>query len=167
MIFRLFFILFVLCFTPTQASECTAYETSHPMYLLDGAHLHTGKCVSCSSCHNTGVYIGTPTTCYSCHAVNALGTSSNVSVTQWSAAHIPTFTVSCGPVSSGCHTTTAFTPISSVTMNHTAVAAYRCDSCHNGSYTAYNAEGKPKSHPNVGTQDCGTSGCHTTKTFDK
>ena len=180
-----FFLLFFLLFAGNAfASECSLYETNHPAYKLDGSHLSSGKCTTCAFCHIKGVFMGTPNSCYLCHATAAVGTS----VLQRSAKHIPTFAVTCGPVPGGCHSTTAFTPVSSVTMNHTIVSAYRCDSCHNPNtttclYSSYNATCQPKDHPSsakktgatVSTSlvgvDCAATGysggCHSTSTFDK
>jgi hypothetical protein len=136
--------------TPTTAAaaECTLYEQSHPSFLLDGAHLSTGKCGTCASCHRGGVFLGTPRTCIACH------NGDPTRVTQGrSSAHIPTLTVDC----SNCHNTGSFT--ATWAMNHTSVASYRCDGCHNGSYTTYNAQTKLTNHiPTV--LDCGS--CHTT-----
>jgi hypothetical protein len=164
-----------------HAGECTLYEKSHPIFVgtyplgLDGAHLSTGKCTLCASCHVAGKFMGTPNTCYLCHAVRAVGSSA----VQWSVKHIPTYTVTCGGYGTGCHNTTSFTV--SHQMNHTSVAIYRCDSCHSPNtiscqYASYNANCQPKDHPKAGTVngvkntpllgvDCGSSGCHRTTTF--
>ena len=50
--------------------------------------------------------------------------------------HIPTATLQC----SNCHTNTAAS-FTTYTMNHAAVSASRCDSCHNGSYTSQGTTG--------------------------
>ena len=152
MIFRL---LLLLVMTSAGAAECTRYETMHPTYLLTGSHLSTGKCNTCASCHKNGVFTGTPKTCVACH--NGDPTWSTVGR---SAKHLPTMFIDCG----GCHKTVTFTV---ATMNHLVVTALRCDSCHNTTYSSYGARAKPKDHPNIGVKDCGTAGCHTTRTFDK
>lgn len=175
--FIIFFLL-LLFTTPALASECSLYETTHPSMILNGAHLSTGKCTTCAFCHINGVFMGTPNTCYLCHAAKAVPQAM-----QWSTAHIPTGVATCGPVPGGCHTTTAFTPVSTVTMNHTLVAALRCDTCHRPrgqtcTYSSYNAQCQPNDHPTTGTVngvkntpllgvDCNSSGCHTTTTFNK
>jgi hypothetical protein len=150
----------------SRAAECTLYEKSHPTFLLTGSHLSTGKCQTCASCHKGGIFMGTPKSCVMCHNGDPRWVTIGRSV-----KHIPTLLVEC----SYCHNTTSFT--SNYTMNHTSVAAYRCDSCHNGAYTAYNALGKPKDHPTTTTVnnvkvsiagwDCNHSGCHSTRTFSK
>lgn len=139
--------------TSASAAECTLYEQSHPSFLLDGAHLSTGKCGTCASCHRSGVFLGTPKTCIACHD----GDPARVTVSR-SSAHIPTLTVSCD----SCHNTSSFT--ATWNMNHTSVDAYRCDSCHNGSYTTYNAQAKPPEPEHIPTTlDCRT--CHTTNNW--
>jgi hypothetical protein len=161
--------IILLLTDPANAAECTLYEKSHPTFLLNGAHLSTGKCSTCASCHKGGIFMGTPKSCVTCHNGDP----------RWatigrSAKHIPTFLVECN----NCHTTTAFTPVSSTQFSHISVATYRCDSCHNGAYrTPYGALGKSSDHPTTATVggvkvsiagwDCNHSGCHTTKTFSK
>ena len=142
----------LLSSTSASAAECTLYEQSHPTFLLDGAHLSSGKCSTCASCHKSGVFVGTPRTCVACHN----GDPARVTVNR-STAHIPTSLIDC----SNCHNTASFT--ATWAMNHTSVAAQRCDTCHNGSYLAYNANKKPTDHVPT-TADCGS--CHTTTNWD-
>ena len=160
-------VLLMLVQLLSHAAECTIYENSHPSFLLTGAHLSTGKCSTCASCHKNGIFTGTPKTCIMCHNGDPRWTT-----ISRSAKHIPTLLVDCN----NCHQTTLFT--AGVVMNHPAVAAYRCDSCHNGAYKSpYNALGKPSGHPTTTTVagvkvsiagwDCNHSGCHTTRTFSK
>ena len=134
-----------------SAAECTLYEQSHPSFLLDGAHLSTGKCGTCASCHRSGVFLGTPRSCATCHS----GDPTRVTVGR-SPAHPPTLAVEC----SSCHNTSSFT--ATWAMNHTAVSSSRCDSCHNGSYVTYNAQAKSTTHIPT-TMDCAT--CHTTNNW--
>ncbi|NOT67823.1 MAG: hypothetical protein HOP04_05775 [Methylophilaceae bacterium] len=153
MIFKILVALVFMFSINVHSAECTAYETSHPFYKLDGAHLSTGKCKTCASCHLSGTYMGTPRTCVLCHN----GDPRWQTVAR-SASHIPTILVACD----ACHSTTSFT--SNVKMNHTSMAASRCDSCHNGLYTKYGAEGKNKDHK-VTTKDC--RDCHkSTSSWD-
>jgi hypothetical protein len=135
-----------------NAGECSLYEQSHPSFTLDGAHLSTGKCSVCASCHRAGVFVGTPKSCVECHN----GDPARVTVGR-SMAHIPTGLVEC----SFCHTTSSF--VAGFHMDHTSVAAQRCDSCHGGAYKTYNARPKPNDHVPT-TADCLT--CHTTHNWD-
>ena len=155
-------LLFLVTFN-VSAAECTLYEKSHPTFILSGAHLSTGKCQTCASCHIGGIFIGTPKSCISCHN----GDPRWITVGR-SAKHIPTFLVDC----KACHNTSVFT---SASMSHTSVSTLRCDGCHNGLYTSYGAEGKPRDHPTsrtingikitVSAVDCNYTGCHTTRSF--
>ena len=129
-----------------SAAECTLYETIHPNFPLTGAHLSTGKCSTCASCHAGGRFIGTPKVCATCH--NGSPTSATVGR---STSHIPIGTTDCG----SCHATVTFT--SGVKMNHASVSTQRCDSCHNNAFRSYGAQGKPSDHIPT-TADCGT--CH-------
>ena len=167
MIFRIILLIFALCMMPSKvsASECLKYETLHPLYPLTNAHLSTGKCTSCGLCHipaGNAIWIGTPRTCIACHN----GDPSRLTVYR-SAKHLPTLLLDCA----GCHNTIAFTSKTGITqtMIHTTAASLRCDSCHNGSYTSYGAQGKSRDHPTTVTRngvkvlvtsvDCGY--CHS------
>ena len=68
---KVVFLAMIVCFTAAMASECQQYELSHPAWLLDGQHLQSGKCTSCSFCHKSGVFMGTPTACKICHVANS------------------------------------------------------------------------------------------------
>jgi hypothetical protein len=121
---------------------------------------HIATTAQCSTCHNSTTSWATATfnhatanpaatgRCSTCHnGTNALGKSTG---------HIRT-TAQCDT----CHKNyTAFAP---ATMSHTGttgpVAAANCATCHNGSYTAVNAQAKPGSHI-LTSQSCDI--CHTT-----
>jgi hypothetical protein len=148
------------------AAECTLYEKSHPRYVLSGAHLSTGKCTNCGTCHINGVWIGTPNTCIACHN----GDPARTTVYR-SAAHLPTLSLDCA----GCHITTTFqSGITQTKTHNTSISSIACKTCHSGAYASvYNAMGKPRDHPTsytkngvtvlVASVDCGY--CHSyTKT---
>lgn len=145
-------LIFTILSFSASAAECTLYEQSHPAYILSGAHLSTGKCSTCATCHRSGVFMGTPRTCIACHN----GDPARVTVGR-SAGHIPTLLVDCD----NCHKTVLFT--TNVNMNHASVSAYRCDSCHNATYNGVGARKKPTDHVPT-TSDCKT--CHKTTTWD-
>jgi hypothetical protein len=158
MIFRkILTLLLVFLSFSASAAECSLYETMHPAYLLNGAHLSTSKCSTCASCHKAGVFTGTPKTCIACHN----GDPARATVGR-SAVHIPTLLVGC----ENCHNTTSFT--ATYTMNHTSVASILCKTCHNGMYASQGtlgALGKPLKHIPEDTQllngaslDC--NACH-------
>jgi hypothetical protein len=151
---KLLIVIFVSwCVTPSIAAECTAYEKSHPAFLLDGAHLSTGKCQTCASCHINSIFNGTPRSCVTCHngdpARNTIGRP---------ALHIPTQLIECNV----CHKTVSFA--TSVTMNHVALGAVKCTTCHSTSSPRYlgNQQRMSLTHDQrtpVPT-DCSMAGCH-------
>lgn len=173
MIFRILALFLLLLSPKAFASECTAYETLHPMWPLTGAHLSTGKCTSCGLCHipaGDAVWIGTPRQCIQCHNGDP-----KRSTVYRSAKHLPTLSLDCG----GCHNTTlfnSFTGITQTMIHNTGYPSVRCDACHNGAYNAYNARGKPSDHPTTGTVngvrvpvtsvDCGACHSMTRSSFD-
>jgi hypothetical protein len=142
------FVLLLLLSSNSFAAECTAYELSHPAFLLTGAHLSTGKCSTCASCHKGGVFMGTPNTCNACHTGDPR--FATVSITS---NHVPIGVVSC----SNCHNTTTF---DNAHMSHSSVSSFRCDSCHTGTYS--DANGKPRDHLAT-TADCKV--CHGTSSW--
>ena len=135
-----------------DAAECTLYETIHPNFPLTGAHLSTGKCGTCASCHAGGTYLGTPKICATCHNGSPTGQISSQTIGR-SANHPPIGSVACD----ACHNTTSFT--ASWAMNHASVGGQACSTCHNGSFVSYGAMGKDSSHIPT-TAECGT--CHVT-----
>lgn len=151
---KLFIMLLMLFSTSVMAAECSLYETSHPGFPLFGAHLSTGKCSTCASCHKSQVFAGTPKVCQNCHD----GDPKYAAVSR-SAAHIPTKNATCD----SCHMTTTFSK-ADTHMTHTAeVTTNRCDTCHNGSYKAYGNKGAlskaDKTNHITTTLDC--KSCHS------
>ena len=99
----------------------------------------------------TYVHQATDTNCTNCHN----GTTATGMTTP---PHIPTGVVQC----SNCHINTAASFVT-YTMNHSAVSGSRCDSCHNGSYTAEGTKGAQGTasypgHVATNGRDCVT--CH-------
>ncbi len=52
------------CHSPTGWQNVANFDHNTASFKLTGAHVS----VPCTSCHVNGVYKGTPTTCYACHA---------------------------------------------------------------------------------------------------
>ncbi len=143
----------------TSCSTCHsgAYSTQNAQFK---PVTHIATTAQCSSCHNstttwaTGTFnhatANPPATgiCATCHnGTSALGKATG---------HIRT-TAQCDT----CHKNyTAFAP---AVMSHTGttgpVAAANCATCHNGSYTAVNAQAKTGTHI-LTSQSCDV--CHTT-----
>ena len=122
---------------------------------------HVPTTAQCDSCHtsttgwsartmNHTVVAATP--CTTCHGGAYLTENAQAK----SASHIPVGTLQC----SSCHNTTAFSP---ATMNHGAVTATPCSTCHGGAYVAANAQTKPATHLPT-TAECNSSGCHSSTT---
>ncbi len=122
---------------------------------------HIPTNLSCDACHTTG---GTFTTSRFTHSATQgitagqCSTCHNGSYTKWNVLskpsnHIPT-TTSCD----ACHTTGGTFTTSTFTHSATqGVITGQCATCHNGSYTQWNALGKPSGHVAT-TASCDT--CH-------
>ena len=150
------YLLLILAFLSLSAtaSECSLYETTHPKYPLSGAHLSTGKCSTCASCHKGGIFTGTPRTCIQCHngdpAWQTVGRSTR---------HIPTLSIDCA----SCHTTIAFTPVSITQMNHLVLLGYKCTQCHLSGLNYSGGQQKMSLTHHQKTPvptDCSMVGCH-------
>jgi hypothetical protein len=105
------------CHKPTQWSDVT-FNHNNTTFPLSGLHSN----VQCSACHTNGVYKGTPTNCYACHA-----SKDN---------HNSQFGTDCG----ACHNPSGW---GNVTFNHNNTSfplvghhtQLACASCHkNGVY---------------------------------
>lgn len=111
-------------------------------FILTGAH----EGVACESCHERGVFRGTPTECAFCHDGSGMRAESGKPLD-----HIPT-TNHCDD----CHTTFTW---GEVRFEHSAVSG-ACTSCHND----IQAEGKPTMGHPVTTLEC--DACHNTFTWN-
>jgi Cytochrome c7 and related cytochrome c len=113
------------------AGSCEGYRPFHSKGIM--ATPQHESC-NCASCHNNGIYVGTPTQiCSQCHVAGGRAS------TFKSATHIPT-NATCD----SCHKVIAmnWTPAS---MNHNATSA-TCETCHNGTYRSSGAQGKSSEH---------------------
>src|SRR2546421_982446 len=173
-----------------QCASCHTPVAWNPAVNFD----HTQVRGSCSTCHN-GVqaqgkgptHIVTDLECDACHTTlswggamfshvgvtnNCASCHNGVSATGMSPTHIPVGTppTPC----EGCHSTTNFTTWAGTRINHLAVTALTCASCHEtaaylGMHPSTNttaADSRPNAtldanHPKSG--DCST--CHDTVTF--
>ena len=125
----------------TSGRDCvTCHASAATSYTswAGGTYVHQASDTNCSSCHN--------------------GTTATGMTTP---PHVPVTGVQC----SNCHTNTAASFVT-YTMNHAAVSASRCDSCHNGSYTGEGTKGAQGTasypgHVATGGRDCVT--CHATQ----
>ncbi len=154
-----------VCHT-TAAWNPSTFAHNKTKFPLTGDHMQ----VPCASCHQNGVYAGTPTQCSSCHQ----GDFNNAVNPNHVAAGFPT---DC----TLCHSTTAWRPSSfdhsktqfPLTGAHAAVLCTQCHqnnryqgtptqcvSCHQ---TDYNNVVSPKHVLPTFSTDC--TGCHTTSAW--
>ena len=134
----------------TSGWENVTFDHNNTGFKLNGKHQN----VSCKSCHTNGVFKGTPTNCYACHAAND--------------AHGGQFGTDCG----ACHSTNGW---GGATFNHSNTGFpltgqhgnVACSSCHtNGvfkgtSSNCYACHAARDAHGGQFGTDCGA--CHSTK----
>ena len=135
---------------PHQCSQC------HNNSITKGKpanHMPTNE--PCDTCHRTTTWMSAsfshvsvmPGTCATCHTAGGSGMAKPPN-------HIPT-NLSCD----ACHTTGGSFTTSRFTHSATqGVIPGQCSTCHNGSYTQWNALGKPSGHVAT-TASCDS--CHT------
>jgi Class III cytochrome C family len=138
-----------LCHSPAGWKPAT-FDHNLAIFKLDGKH----AAVPCTSCHVNGIFKGTPTDCFACHAKDD--------------PHGGRFGTTC----SACHTTSGWLP---ATFDHSrsafpltgAHAALDCTRCHKGNVFAgtpafcAGCHGDPAFHAGMFTgTSCET--CHNT-----
>ncbi|MEY4750917.1 MAG: hypothetical protein RIQ60_3131 [Pseudomonadota bacterium] len=121
-----------------QSAGSKAFDHTRTGFSLSGQH----KQQRCETCHQNGVFKGTPRDCASCHTSGARFARGNQVMPQ---NHVPT-NRGCDT----CHGTQGFT---GAKFSHTGVKAGSCASCHNG----INANGKTANHITT-TASCDS--CH-------
>ena len=128
---------------------------------------------NCVLCHTTGNYslyvmnhVNITNNCAQCHAVGKsfanMAPPALVLPPTAPPAHIPFGAIACEL----CHLPNVFTTFSGTVMKHAAARAMPCVSCHERGMTWKTNTGvrlwvRPNGHH--GTQDCGGSGCHSTR----
>ena len=127
--------------------------------------MHTPTNAPCDTCHRTTTWMSAsfthvsvmPGSCTTCHISGGSGLAKPSN-------HIPT-SLSCD----ACHTTGGTFTTSRFTHSATqGIVAGQCSTCHNGSYTQWNALGKPSNHipTNLSCNVCHTTGgTFTTSSF--
>lgn len=116
--------LWSLLSSQPAGAQQTGFDHTATRFLLTGAH----EQVPCESCHQQGIFRGTPTDCSFCHGASG---SRAKSVRPF---NHPQTTNRC----QDCHVTTTW---ENVRFDHSAVSA-RCSACHNG----VQGQGKPLGH---------------------
>ena len=125
---------------------------------------HVVTTAQCDTCHKSNTvwtgaaFVHDSTTvgqCNTCHKSGGAG------LAMTTPPHIPTGTIQCDV----CHTDTTVGGFLKRTMNHTAVIATACVTCHSGTYSSENANPVGAKHISLalGTvSKC--DGCHTSRT---
>ena len=115
------------------ADSCAGFVPYHTNQMfVTGKHSSCAE--SCQVCHKSAIWGGTPTSCKFCHTVGGYAS------THAAATHIPTNGLDCD----SCHLANKWTPTAN--MNHTLVSSLSCETCHNGAYRSYGADGKDSEH---------------------
>ena len=127
----------------TPARSQAAFDHLKTGFALTGKHVQT----RCESCHQNGIFKGTPRDCASCHLSSMRFARGNVVMPQ---QHLPT-QLSCD----SCHSTQSFV---GARFNHQGVVPGTCTSCHNGS----TGSGKPSGHIQT-SASCDS--CHRTNAW--
>jgi hypothetical protein len=143
---------------PTNATctQCHTTAGNYAAYVM-GATGHAGITNNCAQCHAYGLsfYNMAPPTL--------------VEPPSGATGHIPavppngTTAIACEL----CHSPTVFTTFSGTTMRHAYVTSMKCDSCHEYGMKWKTNSGtqlwtRPSPNHHAG-QDCGGSGCHTSR----
>jgi hypothetical protein len=122
--------------SPASHAAGSTFDHFTTGFDLIGQH----KQVACESCHVGGIFKGTPTDCFSCHAAGSrIGATSK-----------PTNHILSSNDCAACHTPYGWRPVAK--FNHLNVLG-SCSSCHNGVQSV----GKPSNHIPT-TAECST--CH-------
>jgi hypothetical protein len=170
------------------SGDCNGCHTTTPTFNTNQSGSaakpanHIPTSAACAQCHTTvgnyGLYVmgatghaGITNNCAQCHAYGRsfynMAPPTLVEPPAGATGHIPavppngTSAIACEL----CHSPTVFTTFSGTVMKHAYVTAMKCDSCHeynmqwktnNGLWT------RPSPNHHAG-QDCGGSGCHTSR----
>ena len=138
-----FAVLLLALLAPAAWGQAAAPRFNHDTtgFALTGKH----EDVRCETCHQRGIFKGTPRDCATCHAQN----------NSRGATAMPVRHVQTAQACDACHGTSSF---AGVIFSHVAVAPSSCNSCHDG----LRAIGKPAGHPAT-TASCDL--CHVTASF--
>ncbi|HUO81195.1 MAG TPA: hypothetical protein VMU00_13720 [Steroidobacteraceae bacterium] len=128
----------LLCAMSPAAARAAPSSFDHLTTGFELLGLH--RDVQCAACHVGGIFKGTPTDCFSCHAAGS----------RFGATAKPTTHIVSGNNCAECHTPFSWTPVAK--FNHLNVLG-TCSSCHNN----VQAIGKPSGHVPT-TAECNQ--CH-------
>jgi hypothetical protein len=128
-----------------NCSLCHTNLNDYSVYTMN--HVNIGS--NCAQCHGPGLSFAN------------MAPPTLKEPPTGSPAHIPYWTAAC----EACHTPTVFTSFSATVMKHAAVLGKACTSCHELGMKWYgepNLWVRPSANHHAG-QDCGGSGCHTSR----
>jgi hypothetical protein len=146
----------------TTAWTPAAFDHSKTKYPLTGAH----RSVACANCHISGVYVGTPSDCYSCHSkeYNSVTNPSHVSAgfprdcsqchstSAWSGA---AFAHARFPIYSGTHAG-KWTTCGDCHANPNNYSVFSCLTCH-----AHDKSTTDANHRGVSNYVYNSANCYT------
>jgi Cytochrome c7 and related cytochrome c len=137
---------------PTNApcTQCHTTPGNYAAYVM-GPTGHTGITSNCAQCHAVGLSFAN------------MAPPTLVEPPTGATGHIPVGSLACEL----CHSVTNFSTFSGTVMKHAVVRANACDSCHEYGMTWKTNSGvqlwtRPSPNHHAG-QDCGGSGCHTSR----
>jgi hypothetical protein len=137
---------------PTNApcAQCHTTPGNYAAYVM-GATGHAGIASGCATCHADGLSFAN------------MAPPTLVEPPTGPTGHIPIGALACEL----CHSITNFTTFSGTVMKHAVVRADTCETCHEYGMTWKTNTGvqlwtRPSPNHHAG-QDCGTSGCHTSR----
>lgn len=160
---------------PTDCTQCHTevawkpadFDHSTFAFALNGAH----ATVSCSECHSSGVYQGTPSNCIDCHQAEYSNVANPIHVE-------PSFSTNCLE----CHTETAWTPSTFDHNNYfpinngnhrrysndcidchletTTYSTFSCIDCHDGEHQRNDMDDEHRGINNYRYQSAACLDCH-------
>ena len=131
-------------------AQCHTTAGNYAAYVM-GATGHTGITSGCALCHANGLSFAN------------MAPPTLVEPPTGPTGHIPVGSIACEQ----CHSVTNFTTFAGTVMKHAPVRGNACDSCHERGMTWRTNTGvqlwvRPSANHHAG-QDCGGSGCHTSR----
>jgi hypothetical protein len=137
---------------PTNApcTQCHTTAGNYAVYVM-GTTGHSGITSGCATCHADGLSFAN------------MAPPTLVEPPTGATGHVPVGTIACEQ----CHSITNFTTFAGTVMKHAPVRGDACDSCHEYGMKWKTNTGVPlwvRPSPNHHAgQDCGGSGCHTSR----
>jgi hypothetical protein len=136
--------------TTAACTQCHTTAGNYAAYVM-GATGHAGITSNCALCHADGLSFAN------------MAPPTLVEPPTGATGHVPIGSIACEL----CHSNANFTTFSGTVMKHAVVRLNACDSCHEYGMTWRTNTGvrlwtRPSANHHAG-QDCGGSGCHTSR----